>query len=125
MRTKVETHIIKRELLESQLPRLTDGDDWFHYIAERAAQLNCYGEKFKEIRDRLGGIEPATEEQERRDLQAEIDAAAFHTYGLERSDVRFVLNDFHRVESPNLMDEMYFDLVLEKYDLLAQKGPLP
>jgi len=125
MRTKVETHIIKRELLESQLPRLTDGDDWFHYIAERGARLNCYGEKFKEMRERLGGIEPATEDQERRELQAEIDSAAFHAYGLERRDVKFVLDDFHRVENPKLMDEEYFDLVLEKYDLLDQKGPLP
>ena len=125
MRTKVETHIVKRELLESQLPRLTDGDDWFHYIAERAARLNCYGEEFKEMRERLGGIEAAVENQERRELQAEIDAAAFHAYGLERRDVKFVLDDFHRVENPKLMDEMYFDLVLEKYDLLDQKGPLP
>jgi len=125
MRTKVETHIVKRELLESQLPRLTDGDDWFHYIAERAARLNCYGEEFKEMRERLGGIEAATEDQERRELQAEIDAAAFHAYGLERRDVKFVLDDFHRVGNPKLMDEMYFDLVLEKYDLLEQKGPLP
>jgi hypothetical protein len=119
MRTKVETHIVKRELLESQLPRLTDGDDWFHYIAERAARLNCYGKEFKEMRKRLGGIEAAVEDQERRELQAEIDAAAFHAYGLERRDVKFVLDDFHRVENPKLMDEMYFDLVLEKYDLLA------
>ncbi|WP_168654368.1 Eco57I restriction-modification methylase domain-containing protein [Halorubrum sp. PV6] len=125
MRTKVETHIVKRELLESQLPRLTDGDDWFHYIAERAARLNCYGEKFKEMRERLGGIKPAVEEQERRELQAEIDAAAFHAYGLERRDVKFVLDDFHRVGNSKLMDEMYFDLVLEKYDLVDGKGPLP
>ncbi len=125
MRTKVETHIVKRELLESQLPRLTDGDDWFHYIAERAARLNCYGEKFKEMRKRLGRIEAAVEDQERRELQAEIDAAAFHAYGLERRDVTFVLDDFHRVENPKLMDEVYFSLVLEKYDLLDQEGLLP
>ncbi|KMT45613.1 hypothetical protein EL22_28860 [Halostagnicola sp. A56] len=77
------------------------------------------------MRERLGGIEAAVEDQERRELQAEIDAAAFHAYGLERRDVKFVLDDFHRVENPKLMDEMYFDLVLEKYDLLDQKGPLP
>ena len=125
MRTKVETHIVKRELLESQIPRLTDGDDWFNYIADRAARLNCYGEKFAEMRERLGGIDPATEQYERRELQAEIDAAAFHAYGLERRDVKFVLDDFHRVEDPKLMDEKYFDLVSEKYDLLDREGPLP
>jgi hypothetical protein len=121
--TKVDTHISKYKLEESQIPRLVDGDDWFHFISERAARLNCYGEEFAEIRERLGGIEPATDEQERRTLQAEIDAAAFHAYGLEQRDMQFVLDDFHRVDNPRMMDEEYFDLVFEKYDLLEQEGP--
>jgi len=125
MRTKVETHIVKRELLESQMPRLTAGEDYFEYISERAARLNCYGERFAEMRERLGGIEPATDETERRRLQAEMDAAAFHTYGLDRPDTKFVLDDFHRVQNPRLMTEEYFDLVLEKYDELAESGPYP
>ena len=125
MRTKVETHIVKRELLESQMPRLTEGDDWFHYIVERAARLNCYGEEFAEMRERLGGIEPATDRRKRRELQAEIDAAAFHAYGLERQDVEFVLDDFHRVSNPRIMTEEYFDMVFEKYDMLENEGPKP
>jgi len=48
MRTKVDSHIVMYKLNESQMPRLTDGDDWFNYIAERAARLNCYGDSFKE-----------------------------------------------------------------------------
>jgi hypothetical protein len=124
MRLKVSSHIPKYKFEESQMPRLTDGDDWFHYISERAARLNCYGEEFTEMRERLGGIEPATDEQERRRLQAEIDAAAFHAYCLNRPDTKFVLDDFHRVENPRLMDEAYFDMVLEKYDELAEDGPL-
>ena len=123
MRTKVESHIVKRELLESQMPRLTDGDNWFHYISDRAARLNCYGEEFAEMRKRLGGIDPATNIQERRELQAEIDAAVFHAYELERKEVRFVLDDFHRVGNPRLMTEEYFDMVFEKFDMLQEKGP--
>jgi hypothetical protein len=30
------------------------------------------------------------------------------------------LDDFHRVENPRLMDEAYFEMVLEKYDELAR-----
>lgn len=123
MRTKVDTHIVKYKFLEAKMPRLTDGDDWCHYIAERAARLNCYGEDFAEMRERLGGIEPATDRSKRRELQAEIDAAAFQAYGLERRDVEFVLDDFHRVENPRLMDEEYFDMVFEKFDMLAKEGP--
>lgn len=43
-----------------------------------------YGDESKEMRDRLGGIEPATEMDEHREIQAELDAAAFHAYGLDR-----------------------------------------
>jgi hypothetical protein len=56
MRTKVDSHIVQYKFNESQLPRLTEGDDWFHYISDRAARLNCYGEEFAEMRERLGGI---------------------------------------------------------------------
>lgn len=95
------------------------GDDWFEYIWTRAARLNCYGEAFEEMRDRLGGIEPATEMSERRELQAELDAAAFHAYGLDREQTEFVLNDFHQVQNPRLMNDAYFEMVLEKYDALS------
>jgi type I restriction-modification system DNA methylase subunit len=123
MRTKVDTHIVRFKLEESQVPRLNSGDNWFHYIAERAARLNCYGEEFAEMRERLDGIEPATDRSKRRELQAEIDAAAFHAYGLERRDVEFVLDDFHRVSNPRIMTEEYFDMVFEKFDTLAKEGP--
>ena len=125
MRTKTDTHIVMYKFEESQMPRLSDDDDWFHYISERAARLNCYGEEFAEMRERLGGIKPAADDDERRQIRAEIDGAAFHAYGLDRGDVKFVLNDFHRVRDPRLMNENYFDLVLEKYEQLSDSGPHP
>jgi hypothetical protein len=125
MRTKTDTHIVMYKFEESQMPRLTEGDDWFEYISERAARLNCYGDAFQEMRDRLGGVDVATETENRNELRAEIDAAAFHAYGLNRRDVEFILDDFHRVSNPRIMTESYFDRVFEKYDLLAQEGPQP
>ena len=116
MRTKIDSTVVMYKFEESQAPELTEGDEWFDYISSRAARLNCYGEEFEEMRERLSGIEPATEMNERRELQAEIDAAAFHAYGLGREETAFVLDDFHRVQNPRLMDEDYFDTVLEKYD---------
>jgi len=118
MRTKVDSTVVMYKFEESQAPALTEGNEWFEYIWEWAARLNCYGPEFEEMRDRLGGIEPATEMDERREVQAELDAAAFHAYGLDRAQTAFVLDDFHRVQNPRLMDEEYFDSVLEKYDRL-------
>ena len=123
LRTKIDTDIATYKFKETQMPQLDEEDDWFHYISDRAARLNCYGEEFEEMRERLEGIVPATDEKERRELQAEIDAAAFHAYRLERRDVQFILDDFHRVTNPRMMDEEYFDLVFEKFDYLAQEGP--
>ncbi|GAB7009022.1 hypothetical protein [Halorubrum trueperi] len=125
MRTKVDSHIVQYKFNESQLPRLTKGDDWFYYISERAAKLNCYGDEFADLRKRLGDIDPVTDEQHRRQLRAEIDAAAFCAYGLNRRDVQFILDDFHQVSSPRMMDNQYFDLVFEKFDLLMEEGPHP
>lgn len=119
MRTKTDTHIVMYKFKESQVPRLTKGDEWFDYISERAAKLNCYGDDFQDMRERLGDITPATTEEERRTLQAELDAAAFHAYGLGREQTKFVLDDFHQVQNPRLMDDDYFETVLEKYDSLA------
>jgi hypothetical protein len=83
----------------------------------RAARLNCYGDEFEEMRERLG-VEPTTAESERRELQAEIDAAAFHAYGLSKEETEFVLYDFHQVENPRVMDDAYFEMVKRKYKAL-------
>ncbi|RLM33260.1 SAM-dependent DNA methyltransferase [Haloferax sp. Atlit-109R] len=123
LRTKVDTGIVMYKFKESQMPDISEDDNWFHYISERAAQLSCYGDEFAEMRDRLGGIDPATTEEARREIQAEIDAAAFHAYGLEHMEVQFVLKDFHRVSNPRIMTEDYFDMVLEKYNTLKKEGP--
>ena len=121
LKTKIDTHIVMYKFEESQVPRLTEGDEWFDYIWTRAARLNCYGDDFAEMRERLGGIEPVVDVTERREVQAEMDAAAFHAYGLDHEQTAFVLGDFHRVQSPRLMDEDYFQLVLEKYEQLADQ----
>jgi hypothetical protein len=74
------------------------------------------------MRERLGGIDPATDSDEREALQAELDAAAFHAYGLDREQTAFVLEDFHRVRSSRRMTDEYFESVLEKYDELSGSG---
>jgi hypothetical protein len=123
MRTKIDSTVVFYKLTESQAPRLTAGDEWFEYIWQRAARLNSYGEAFVEMRERLGGIDPATDPNEREAVQAELDAAAFHAYGLDREQTAFVLDDFYQVSNPRRMTDEYFESVLAKYDELAESGP--
>ncbi|MCL9814404.1 Eco57I restriction-modification methylase domain-containing protein [Natranaeroarchaeum aerophilus] len=112
---KTDKRIATYSILESQVPKLDHGGEWFEYIAYRAARLNCYGDEFREMRERLGDIEPATDKKERSRIQAEIDAAALHVYGLDYDDAKFILEDFHRVQNPRVMTDAYFETVEEKY----------
>jgi len=123
MRIKVDVTVVMYKFEESQMPRLTEEDNWFQYISDRVARLNCYGDDFEEMRERLGGVEPVTKTKEREETRAETDAAAMHAYGLNRRDVEFILDDFHRVSNPRVMTEDYFKLVLEKFDDLTDGGP--
>ncbi|GAA0676181.1 hypothetical protein GCM10009020_24990 [Natronoarchaeum mannanilyticum] len=120
MRTKIDTSVVMYKFKESQVPRLTESDEWFEHIWTRAAKLNCYGEVFKKMRERLG-INAATDPDEREEIQAELDAGAFHAYGLDREQTAFVLDDFYQVQNPRRMTDDYFDLVLEKYDKLEER----
>ena len=112
---KTDKRIATYSLLESQVPRLESNDEWFDYIAERAARLNCYGDEFEDMRERLGGIDPVTENEKRSLIQAEIDAASLHIYGLDYKDTKFILEDFHRVQNPRVMTDEYFETVERKY----------
>ncbi|WP_254808453.1 Eco57I restriction-modification methylase domain-containing protein [Natronosalvus amylolyticus] len=120
VRTKFDTTMSVNTIEESQIPRLTQGDDWFEYISSRAARLNAYGEEFADIRRKIGNPEPVKTKQERRHVQAELDAAAFHAYGFNQGDVGFILNDFYQVSNPRFMDDEYFELVSEKFHQLSE-----
>jgi hypothetical protein len=115
---KTDKRIATYSMLESQVPRYNPENEYLSVISQNAARLNCYGDEFEEMRERLGGIEPTTSESERREIQAEIDAAAFHAYGLDQEETEFVLDDFHRVENPRVMDDEYFETVKRKYEAL-------
>jgi hypothetical protein len=119
LRSKLDTSVVMYKFRESQLPRLTAGDRWFEPVASRAARLNCYGEAFAPMRERLGGVDPVTDMAERRRVQTELEAAACHAYGLDRGQVGFLLSDFHTVERPRLVDDDYLDAVAGAFDRLA------
>lgn len=118
IRRKIDNSIPIYSFKETQVPDLTHGNEWFEHIWTRAAQLNCYGEEFEEMRDDLE-IDAVTNPDEREEVQVELDAGAFHAYGLDREQTAFVLDDFHRVQNPRRMTEAYFEKVLDKYDELA------
>jgi hypothetical protein len=123
MRTKVDKSVVMYKFRESQVPHLTEGDEYFEEIWKQAAKLNCYGEAFEPLLEDLDGIdepvEPDGDSDVRRQTQAKLDAAAFHAYGFDEDEVEFILNDFSRVGNPRIMDEAYFDCVREQFGELS------
>jgi len=71
-----------------------------HWISERVSKLSCTSEdmiplaKACEFKGSRGdGVHP-WKEQERAVLRAELDAAYFHLYGIEREDAEYMLSTF-------------------------------
>ncbi|MFB6245481.1 MAG: Eco57I restriction-modification methylase domain-containing protein [Candidatus Nanohaloarchaea archaeon] len=121
IRAKVEETVNLFHFSGTQCPRLTEGDEWFDYISRRSAKLNCYGKEFEEMRSRFEDLNPVTEEDKRKKIRAEIDAAAFHAYELNESEVEFVLEDFHQVKDPELMTDAYLASVDNKFKELKER----
>lgn len=83
---------------------------WKPYLAERVDRLNA---------QTLSGEKAA-------ELRAELDAAAFQIYGLDREDIEYVMSTFPIIERQDResFDGVYRtkELILEKYDaLLGQR----
>ncbi len=71
-----------------------------HWISERVLKLSCTAEdmiplaKACEFKGSRGDGVHIWKEQERAVLRAELDAACFHLYGIEREDAEYMLSTF-------------------------------
>jgi hypothetical protein len=69
------------------------------WISERVLKLTCTAEDMRPLAEAAGFKEGVHkwDEAERAGLRAELDAAYFHLYGLEREEVDYVLSQFQGV----------------------------
>jgi hypothetical protein len=69
------------------------------WISERVLKLTCTAEDMRPLAEAAGFKEGVHkwDEAERAGLRAELDAAYFHLYGLEREEVDYVLDQFQGV----------------------------
>jgi hypothetical protein len=71
-----------------------------HWISERVLKLSCTAEdmlplaKACDFKGSRGDGVHIWKEQDRADLRAELDAAFFHLYGIERDDAEYMLSTF-------------------------------
>ncbi len=94
------------------------------WISDRVLKLTCTANDMKPLAE-AAGFEPAVHkwnEAERAELRAELDAAFFHLYEIERDDVEYILGTFQglRDDAGGLFESG--TSILEAYDRLAEKG---
>ena len=69
------------------------------WISERVLKLTCTADDMRPLAEAAGFKEGVHkwDEAERAPLRAELDAAYFHLYGLDREEVDYVLDQFQGV----------------------------
>jgi hypothetical protein len=97
LRTKVSSTLNFFYIYQLPVPRLTEKDEYFQEIVERAAKLICTTAEYDELAKEVGlgshknGI---TDERERGKIRAELDGIIAHLYGLTESEFSHILSTF-------------------------------
>jgi multidrug efflux pump subunit AcrA (membrane-fusion protein) len=99
-------------------PRLSKRDRLFQLFAARAAQLICTTPEFDDLRKTVEAdlglvITPATDQDTRAQLRAELDGMVAHLYGLSQDEFAHVLSTFP------LVAQATKDAALAEYAKLA------
>ena len=99
------------------------------WISDRVLELSCTADDMKPLAEAAGFDPPVVKwkEKERADLLADLDAAYFHLYGIERADVEYILSTFSGTRdaeshAPGLGLANTRDLILAAFDQLASRG---
>ena len=98
-----------------------------HWVEQRVLELSYVAYDMTSFAQELGDDEPPFRwnEKRRSAIRAELDAAYFHLYSLERGEVEHVMESFdalrRREEKPQNFGEFRTKrLILERYDVMAE-----
>mgnify|MGYP003333338852 CR=1 FL=1 len=97
IRNRVSSALNFFYMYQTCVPRLTEKDEYFNEIVERAAKLICTTAEYDELAREVGlgshknGI---TEERERGKIRAELDGIIAHLYGLTEAEFSHILSTF-------------------------------
>jgi len=109
------------------------------WISERALKLTCTAEDMLPLADacgftsgsfqkEYGGRLNKWDEEERAVLMAQLDAAYFHLYGINRDDAEYILSTFKGIHDTKSLfpgQATTAQFIVEKYDELAAAMALP
>ena len=93
------------------------------WISDRVLKLSCTADDMRPLGE-AAGFDPPVHKwnpRERAELMAELDAAFFLLYGIDRDDAEYILGTFSGKERSDEQTELFSPAagVLEAYDRLA------
>ncbi|MDF0645635.1 MAG: hypothetical protein P0111_16515 [Nitrospira sp.] len=103
IRQKILTNMNMFFLYEIPTPRLTEKNEAFWPIVERAARLICTTPEFNDLAKEVGlkSLKAgAIDSTERAKLRAELDGLIAHLYGLTEEEFAYILTTFPLVPDP-------------------------
>lgn len=97
------------------------------WISDRVLKLTCTSDDMRPLAKAAGFKEGVHKwkEAERADLRAELDAAYFHLYGINRNDAEYILSTFQGMtegDEGTFTPNSVASRVLDAYDALAASG---
>lgn len=107
LRRRVETHVTFGILNAMPIPDSGEAGD---RLAELAGRLSLLDQRYADFAARAGvdAVAPVTDD-ERAELEAEIDALVARAYGLDERDLHVIFEDFVEAALPPLQRELVLD----------------
>ena len=113
--------------LAKQLPVLPPStyEEWESWMCNRILELTYTSWDIRSFARDLGDDRPPFrwDEERRSVMRAELDAAFFHLYGIDRGDVEYIMETFPIVKRKDIQQYGTFrtkDLILQIYDAMAE-----
>jgi len=103
VRQRVTAHMDMHFVYRMRIPRLTEKDEGFCPIVNRAARLICTTPEFDDLAKEVGlksHKDGATDPVERARLRAELDGLIAHLYTLTEEEFAYILSTFPLVPDP-------------------------
>lgn len=108
MRQKVSAHVNMFSFLETPIPRLSSGKE-FDAIVRKVVQLVAVTPEFDTLKREVGVEHALTNENDRMQARAQLDAMVAKLYGVTKEELEFILKQFP------IADEKQKEMVLNEY----------
>ncbi|MCH8003949.1 MAG: N-6 DNA methylase [Nanoarchaeota archaeon] len=108
IRHKVSANVNMFYFLETPVPRISSGKE-FDSIVRKVVQLVCTTDEFSDLKKETEVEHPLTSEADRNLARAQLDATVAHLYGINKNEMKFILQQFP------IVDQKQKELILNQF----------